>query len=251
MSAKNRKLVGAYACRAQGSRLYGKPLQNLDVETHITVLDHIIALTKTLPCIEAIVLGVSEGIMNQVFFDVAGRHGIGSILGDEKDVLYRLIQCVEHAGGTDAFRITTESPFFHFEMVEQAWQHHLDGGFDATVIDGLPDGCSFEIVSLDALRKSHTDGESRHRSELCTLYIRENRKKFRCAVLPVPERLLRNDLRLTVDYPEDLAICRAVYAKLKEYAPRIPVSEVIAYLDSRPDLCKMVSPYVSPVRLWE
>ena len=35
-----RKLVAAIACRNQGSRLYGKPIQNLDVEDGITILDN-------------------------------------------------------------------------------------------------------------------------------------------------------------------------------------------------------------------
>jgi hypothetical protein len=35
---KDRKLIAALAVRNQGSRLYGKPLQNLDVESGTTVL---------------------------------------------------------------------------------------------------------------------------------------------------------------------------------------------------------------------
>ena len=37
------KLVAALACRNQGTRLYGKPIQNLDVKKGITIL--IISLT--------------------------------------------------------------------------------------------------------------------------------------------------------------------------------------------------------------
>ena len=42
----NRKLVAALACRNQGSRLYGKPLQNLDVENGIRIIDNIIQVLK-------------------------------------------------------------------------------------------------------------------------------------------------------------------------------------------------------------
>jgi len=38
-----RKLVAAYACRIAGTRLYGKPLQLLDVERGVSILDHIVA----------------------------------------------------------------------------------------------------------------------------------------------------------------------------------------------------------------
>ena len=37
-----RKLTVALACRNTGSRLYGKPLQNLDIDNGITILDQII-----------------------------------------------------------------------------------------------------------------------------------------------------------------------------------------------------------------
>ena len=37
-----RKLVAALACRNQGTRLYGKPLQNLDIDKGITILDYMI-----------------------------------------------------------------------------------------------------------------------------------------------------------------------------------------------------------------
>ena len=35
-----KKLVAALACRNQGTRLYGKPIQNLDIENGITIIDN-------------------------------------------------------------------------------------------------------------------------------------------------------------------------------------------------------------------
>ena len=39
-----RKLVCVLACRNQGSRLYGKPLQNLDVQRKVRVIDYLIKI---------------------------------------------------------------------------------------------------------------------------------------------------------------------------------------------------------------
>ena len=36
---KKRKLAAVLACRNTGSRLYGKPLQNLDVKNNYTILE--------------------------------------------------------------------------------------------------------------------------------------------------------------------------------------------------------------------
>ena len=245
-----RRLVAALACRANGSRLYGKPLQLLDVARNISVLDHMIALYKTEPAIAEIVLGVAEGTPNEVFHEVAASHGLKSIRGDERDVLKRLIQCGEAGGGTDIFRVTTESPFTHFESIPEVWRRHVDDGNDITVIDGLPEGSHFEIFTLEALERSHRLGNERHRSEMCSLYIREHRGDFTLAVIPVPDNVQRQDLRLTIDYPEDLVLCRRIYEALAGAAPRIPLTSIIAFLDSRPDLKALVEPYVSPSSLY-
>ena len=61
-----RKLVAAIACRNKGSRLYGKPLQNLDIDRGFSVLDNIIGCLKQIPVIDEIVLGIANGIENDV-----------------------------------------------------------------------------------------------------------------------------------------------------------------------------------------
>lgn len=245
-----RRLAAAYACRIAGSRLYGKPLQLLDVEGGISVLDHMIALAATEPAIAEVVLGVAEGPGNDAFLEVAERHGVRAIRGSERDVLHRLILCGRAANATDVFRVTTESPFFHYEMIQEVWDRHVAQDNDVTVIDGLPEGSHFEIYSMAALERSHERGDERHRSELCSLYVREHRDEFHIEVVPISSDLERMDLRLTIDQPEDLVLCRAVYAHLRELAPRIPLIRIIDFLDGSPELRALVEPYVESVRLY-
>ena len=110
-------------------------------------------------------------------------------------------------------------------------------------MDEIIDGCGFEIISLSALKKSHILGEKKHRSELCSLYIRENIKDFNIEKVFPPQALIRKDLRLTVDNPEDLVVCRAVYLHFNKYVPRVPLLEVVQFLDLHPNLKKLISPY--------
>ncbi|AJR14902.1 MULTISPECIES: cytidylyltransferase domain-containing protein [Leptospira] len=235
-----RKLVAAIACRNQGSRLYAKPIQNLNVQNGIRIIDNIISCLRTLKSIDEIVLGISEGLENEIFKRIANEKNIRFITGDENDVLSRLIQAGEIVGATDIFRITSESPFLFFEKVEEAWEIHKLENSDATFMDGIIDGCGFEIISLQALRVSHEKGESKHRSELCTLYIRENHSKFKITKLNPPKELVRTDLRLTVDNPEDLSLCRTIYSHFQELVPRIPISEIVKFLDTNPKLKELV-----------
>jgi spore coat polysaccharide biosynthesis protein SpsF len=238
-----RKLVVALACRNQGSRLYGKPLQNLDIDKGFTILDNIIACLSRLQCIDSIVLGIAEGSTERAFVDYARSNGVGYIVGDEIDVLSRLIQCGEHVGATDIFRTTSESPFPFFEAIESSWLEHCKKENDATFLDEIIDGCGFEIIKLDALKESHHKGQRRHRSELCTLFIREHANVFKIQRLSPPKELIRKDLRLTVDYPEDLIVCRSVYKTFKKDAPMIPLRDVVRFIDDNEFLKNLIAPF--------
>jgi spore coat polysaccharide biosynthesis protein SpsF len=239
----NRRLVAAIACRNQGSRLYGKPLQNLDIKKGIRILDHIIDCIGTIDCIDQIVLGISEGVENEVFKRVALEKGIQYVIGDEEDVLSRLISCGELADATDIFRVTSESPFLYYEPVETLWKRYQQEKLDAIFMEQIVDGCGFEIISLDTLKKSHLNGERRHRSELCSLYIRENIGMFNVVKVDPPQHLIRKDLRLTVDNPEDLAVCRTLYNFFQADAPRFSIEKLVQHLDKHPKLKELVEPF--------
>jgi spore coat polysaccharide biosynthesis protein SpsF len=243
-----RRLVAALACRANGSRLYGKPLQQL--ADGVTILDQIIRAIKTFSIVDEIVLGVSEGSPNLTFIDVAHAHQVRYIMGDERDVLSRLVACGRVGAATDVFRVTTESPFFDYAMLEEAWARHVSEGNDVTVLDFVPEGAGFEIYTLAALERSHREGMQGDRSEFCSNYARFNQRLFKLNLLHPAPACERLDLRLTVDYPEDLIVCRAIYEELSALAPRIPLQRIVEFLDTRPDLTSLIAPYVDTAPVW-
>lgn len=238
-----RKLIAALACRNKGSRLYGKPLQNLDVKKGIRIIDHIIDHLKKIDIIDGIVLGIANGIENEVYKEIASEKKIEYIIGDEKDVLKRLILCGENNNATDIFRITTESPFLFYQSLEKLWELYKKEKLDAIFQDDIIDGCGYEIISLSALKKSHDQGEERHRSELCTLYIRENQTKFKIKKIKAQDKYNRKDLRFTVDNPEDLIICRELYNNFKHQCPQINIDDLIEYMDKNPRLINLTLKY--------
>jgi sialic acid synthase SpsE/spore coat polysaccharide biosynthesis protein SpsF (cytidylyltransferase family) len=228
-----RRLVATLACRAGSSRLYGKPLHRIGDRT---ILDYLVARIRSIPRVDAIVLAISVGRENELFIDVARSLGLDYVIGDEHDVQQRLIQAGEKAGADLLLRATTESPFLHTENVEEMVARHEAENADLTVCEGLPDGAYCEIITLAALKDAHERGERRHRSELCSLYISEHPERYRIVKLLAPEPLRRSDIRLTVDYPEDLIVCRAVAEALGGDGPLVSLDAIIAYLDAHPKL---------------
>jgi spore coat polysaccharide biosynthesis protein SpsF len=243
-----RKLVAALACRAGGTRLYGKPLQNL--ERDYTILDHILRAVAAAPAICEAVLGISEGHENLPFVDVAHRHSTPYVFGDQKDVLWRLILCGRAAAATDVFRITTECPFTAWEYLDEAWERHCSEENDITATEYLPEGLNFEIFKLEALERSHREGEDTERSEFCSAYPRRVPERFRIEVMVPPQSEQRPDQRLTVDYPEDLILCRRIWEAFKSMAPHIPIRDIMAWVDAHPDTARLVQPYVDTKAIW-
>lgn len=243
--ASVRSLCAVVACRNNGSRLYGKPLQNLDVENKFKILDQVVLNLQNLQCINEVILAISSGSDNISFIDYASSNSLRFVIGDEIDVLQRLIQGLDLSGATDIFRVTSESPFLYWQPVEDAWVQHLDSNADATFLDDIIDGCGFEIITTDSMRRSWALGDSFYRSELCSLFIRHNKDLFNIQLIPCPSELIRKDLRLTVDYPEDLIVCRSVYSKLVKNSPNgmLDLLPAVDFLDNSPQLKNLIAPY--------
>ena len=53
--------------------MYGKPIQNLDIENGITILDNLVDCIKTINCINDVCLGISEGVENKIYIDIANK----------------------------------------------------------------------------------------------------------------------------------------------------------------------------------
>lgn len=234
------KVVATLACRVQSKRLYAKPLQFIDIEREITILEYLVSFLKTCSRIDQIVLAISEGEENVPFHRLADKMQVPYVIGSEHDVQRRLILAADRVQGDIVYRVTTECPFIYMDTFERTLTAHLEAKAALTVIEGLPEGVYYELISLKDLKRAHSEGEKRHRSELCTLYMAENPDKFFIQKLRVEENNLnRPDIRLTVDYPEDLILVREVYKALSGHDRFIRIGDIVDYLDAHPELNRL------------
>ncbi len=243
------KIVATLACRNNSRRLYGKPLQLLE---QFSVLEYMVNCIKEHKEISDIVLAISEVKGNEAFIELAERNNINYVTGDDRDVLGRLIKACELAGGDTVYRVTTESPFGYLEGLQEAIASHIAKNADYTAHAKLPDGVLFELIKLDALKLSHKNGDYRHRSELVNLYIEEHPELFIKNILQIDEKWQRPDYRLTIDFPEDLILCRKIIRHFGGDNKYIPYKELITFLDSNPALRATVENitdenYIKPV----
>ena len=238
------KLIASLACRNASSRLYGKPLQNIDVKNNLSILEYMIKCIQLYNSVDQIVLAISESRENYAFIDIAKKYKLKYIIGDDYDVLSRLIKSCTEGQGTDVLRLTTESPFCYHEIIDSSWDIHKKYHYDFTALDNVPDGAGFEIISIKSLIKSWQKGQKKHRSELCSLYIRENISDFKVNFIDAPDEICRTDIRVTVDNPEDLILIRFIYKELANEKLLISLNEIIKLLDKNPNYKELVRDYI-------
>jgi spore coat polysaccharide biosynthesis protein SpsF len=225
------------ACRNGGSRLYGKPVQPL-VIGNMTILDSLIQYIRAIHSIRNIILAIAEGDENRVFVQYADNNSLPYAIGEEEDVLGRLIKAAGQYQTHYVFRTTTECPFVLYEYADSLIKEFFDGDYDWACYEETPEGTGFEVIKTEALKACHERGEKKHRSELVTLYIFENQEEFKLLKMRLPQELCRPEVRLTVDYAEDLVFCQKVYSALRRKDRLIRVEEIIKFWDEHPDLRK-------------
>lgn len=165
--------------------------------------------------------------------------------GAENDVLDRFIKAAEKYEFDGIVRICSDNPFMDwhgvYQLVENAKTSSADYiGFRVNDTPSILTHFGFwgEYVTLDALKRvAATTPEGSPAHEHVTFHVYKHPEEYNCEWIPCPDFLQgRDDIRLTIDTPEDLVNAQKVYAKLKEKNNDFTLQEVIEYLDANPDI---------------
>ena len=129
--------------------------------------------------------------------------------------------------------------------------NHIKNNNDFSILKNTPLGAGYEIINLDALEKSHKLGSKKHRSELVSLFIYDNQKKFKIQEIEPVKEIQRPNLRLTVDNPEDLLVARIIHVEIGKNDSPIELKKIIKFLDTHPEIIKINSNIVAgKAKLW-
>ena len=228
----------AVSARMRSERCPGKALAPLAGKP---LLAHLIERLCSLGGSSPVVLATSVAPENDPLVETAEMCGIRTFRGDENDVLGRHLALAKAFGVEHVVRVTGDNPLTDLPLIESLVADHLEAGADYTYVpgDALLMGILSEVISHKALETSHRDGVDRHRSELVTLYIKENPARFRVVRAELPKELYRPEYRLTVDEPDDLVLMERIFDKLYRSGAVLQTIEAIRLLDDEPELAEI------------
>ncbi len=203
-----------------------------------TLLEHLIDRVK-LAQVDCIVLCTSANPEDDPLEELASDNGIDCFRGSEDDVLerYEIAAAKFHVD----FAIITWGdevfcdPSYIDSIVRLASAQQPPP--DLAVSDSLPEGTYTYGVNIDALH-GVVQTKSSANTEVWRKYFEKN-PNYKIATLPIKPEHQRKDLRLTCDYPEDFQLISAIFDGLYKGKNDFTLDEIIAFLDSRPDLRKL------------
>lgn len=168
--------------------------------------------------------------------------GIQTVRGHSTDLLDRHLQTARELGGEVVVKVPSDCPLIDPEVIDQVIAAFLSGGHD--YVSNLhpptwPDGQDVEVLSRDVLEEAHRQAVPGFEREHTTPYVWERPERYRLANVGC-DRDLSAVYRLTLDYPEDLALIDAV---LNALTPDAGVAEIVEYLSEHPEINDLNAAY--------
>lgn len=232
MTSTNSKII--VACIIVRMKSYRLPKKALLDINGFPMTQQIIRRLQQTDAISKIVICTSDNPEDSILLKKAQEWGVDSYAGDELDVLSRLINVAEKYDADMVLRITGDNPFTDAVNIDKLINRHIETSADYTRTNRLPLGVTAEVIDRKMLRKLHDIMPDPNQSEYMSFYS-FNPDIFHCEVLePLPEQD-RPYYSLTIDYPEDLELARALYENISSENGIPSLTDVIAYLDDDSD----------------
>lgn len=164
--------------------------------------------------------------------------------GSEDDVLSRFIGAAEANNIDGIVRICSDNPFLDWHgvaaLIEKAKTSEADYiGYRINDTPSIKTHFGFwgEYVKLDALKRVAATIDEKAAHEHVTIHLYTHPNEYKCEWIECPSFLQgRNDIRLTVDNPEDFENAQRAYASLYEKNPNFGLEDVVEYIDSNEQL---------------
>ncbi|MBI4615062.1 MAG: glycosyltransferase family protein [Planctomycetes bacterium] len=234
------KIVASVEARMGSSRLPGKVLAEV---CGAPALTRLLGRLRRARLVDSIVLATTDSPRDDALADRAAREGVPCFRGSEEDVLARGAGAHRSLGSDLVVEVTGDTPLLDPEVID--WGVGTFLANDCDVVSNVrnqtfPQGIDIHVFRLAALEEVERTVSDPAVREHVSLYFYEHPERYRVFHLVAPARWRAPELRLLLDYPEDLAFLRELYARLAPaHGDRFGLDEILALLRREPGLASI------------
>ena len=235
-----KKLGIIIQARMGSTRLPGKILMKIDEKYR--VLDLLIERLKLSKLVNKIIIATTPDEKNSVIVEVAKTHNILCFIGSEENVLERYYEAAKTFNLDIIVRITSDCPFVDPKILDNMIEFYKKNKYDYIMnldtVSNFPAGFEIEIFSFNTLKRVFHLSKTNYEKEHVTILIQHYPNYFSIFFYNDNHLKVFKDLRLTIDYEEDLIMIREIYKILKEKGKPIDftLQDVIEIIEENPAL---------------
>jgi len=238
-----KKNVAIIQARMGSTRLPGKVLLQVVGKP---LLWHVVNRVCRSKLVDEVVVATSTNRADQEIADFCLKNKIKVFRGSENDVLDRYFAAALKYRADFIVRITADCPLVDPEFIDKLVAEFKQGSFDhmgiATgagvlqdKIKKYPQGLDASIMTFGALKTAWREATNPVDREHVSVFIWQNPGRFSIGAPILPAKDYSN-YRLTVDWPSDLKLIRAIYENLWPGDHNFGFGDVIKFLDENPKL---------------
>jgi len=222
--------------RVKSTRLSKKPLLKIKGKT---IIEHLIQRAKLAKLPKLIVLCTTTSSEDAVLVDIAKKCGVAYFRGSERDILERYLNAALTYDIDFIANVDGDDVFCDPELVDKTIESYVKTGADFLRWEGLPLGASPCGIKVEALKKvcqlkDETDTETGWGRYFTNIGI------FRVDILKSEGKWLnRPDIRMTLDYPEDLEFVKEIFNRLYSPDKIFTLKDIIKLLEKEPKLVEI------------
>ena len=168
--------------------------------------------------VKKIIVATSDDKSDDILYDHCEQNKIAVIRGSLDNVLKRYIDTAIYLGADYIVRVNGDTPFVDISLIDKFLEVLISEKLEYVSLDRKGKSSPFfsEAVTLQALEKSASLTDDKQDLEHVTKFILDNRDRFSIRFLDTAlSAALPKDIRLTIDYPEDIETANTIIPKLK------------------------------------
>jgi spore coat polysaccharide biosynthesis protein SpsF len=219
--------------RLGSSRLPKKPLIEVKGKT---LIEHLIDRAKAAKLPNMIVLCTTTKPEDKIFQKIATKNGVGCFRGNEHDILKRFFDAAIKFKVDFIVNVDGDDVFCDPELMDKTVQSYLETGASFIKWNNLPLGATPIGLKVEALKKVCEIKDTLNTETGWGAYFTDT-GLFKVKYLePEDEKLKKPEIRITLDYPEDLELVKKVYDRLYVRGKVFTLKEILELFTKEPAL---------------
>jgi len=230
------RVIGTIEARMGSSRLPGKTMA--PIYNGMPLLECVVRRFRACRMLDDVVVATSVEKGDDVIADWCHTHRVAVFRGSEDNVLERIANTARQFKADAIVQMGADSAYLDYELIDHLIRYYQAGHYDYLCNDlklTYPLGVYGHVVRVTKLLElsQKQDIADKDRSDVVR-YFWEHPKEYSILNIEAPPEFHEPQLRLTIDYPEDMEQARSVYAHFGGHL--FTTLQVIALKQQKPEL---------------